>query len=67
MSVEKKRVLFIIGIKYLKADLENNDLPMAKEVLAEAIDCVKVEKKWKIGVCCLCEEDFKIRFQKPLF
>jgi hypothetical protein len=47
--------------------LENNDLPMAKEVLSKAIDCVKAEKKWKIGVCSQCGEDFKISFQKPLF
>ena len=36
--------------------LENNDLPMAKEVLAKAIDYVKAEKIWKIGMCYQCGE-----------
>jgi hypothetical protein len=36
--------------------LENNNLPMVNEVLTEAIDCVKAEKIWKIGVCYQCEE-----------
>ena len=44
MSVEKKRELLRIGIEDHKTYLENNNLPMAKEVLVEAIDCVKAEK-----------------------
>jgi hypothetical protein len=51
MNVEKKRELLRIVIEDLKVYLENNDLPMTKEVLIEAIDCVKVEKIRKICVC----------------
>jgi hypothetical protein len=58
MSVEIKWVLFRIGIEDLKVYLENNDLPMVKEVLTEAIEYVKVEKIWKICVCCWCERGF---------
>jgi hypothetical protein len=36
--------------------LENNDLPMEKEVLVKAIDYVKAEKIWKIGMCYQCRE-----------
>jgi hypothetical protein len=47
----KKKELLRIGIENLKTYLQNNDLPMAKEVLIEAIDCVKAKKIRKIGMC----------------
>jgi tetratricopeptide (TPR) repeat protein len=60
MSWEAKKELLNVGIEDLNSHFNKNKALAAKvkEVLAEAVECLKVTKNWKFSECCCCSERF---------
>uniref|UniRef100_A0A2N9EWE1 C2H2-type domain-containing protein n=1 Tax=Fagus sylvatica TaxID=28930 RepID=A0A2N9EWE1_FAGSY len=60
MSMEAKKELLSVGIEDLNSHFNKNKglAAKAKEVLVEAVECLKVTKNWKFWECCRCGERF---------
>uniref|UniRef100_A0A2N9EWY8 C2H2-type domain-containing protein n=1 Tax=Fagus sylvatica TaxID=28930 RepID=A0A2N9EWY8_FAGSY len=60
MSLEAKKELLSVGFEDLNAHFNKNKslAAKAKEVLAEAVECLKLTKNWKFSECCHCGERF---------
>uniref|UniRef100_A0A2N9EWD4 C2H2-type domain-containing protein n=1 Tax=Fagus sylvatica TaxID=28930 RepID=A0A2N9EWD4_FAGSY len=60
MSLEAKKELLSVGFEDLNAHFNKNKslAAKAKEVLAEAMECLKLTKNWKFSECCHCGERF---------
>jgi hypothetical protein len=58
MSFQDKKDLLKIEIEKLTKHLDGKKLPMAKEVLMEAIHSAKTRRSWKFCECCCCGDKF---------